>query len=143
MSQNTTSYTDSQTEGEPIVLPPPPTNGSLAERKLWAFRAYHGVGRDSQRVDEWTQEAIGNVFGVNVRTVRRWLNEDDIAEDVFGGLSERDRWVIYGMAITGGRVEEYFELLRLEKRTENAEVDAHAEPDDSEDDDTVFYPDID
>lgn len=79
-------------------------------------------------VDELTQKTISNVFGVTTRTVRRWLNNQPLADD----LSLKERRTLYSMAFTGGPIEEYWELLQLEREVE---PDLFARPDDSEDSD--------
>lgn len=69
-------------------------------------------------VEERTQQEIADVLGFSRQTIDRWMNRETIAPDIVGGLTRRQRLLLYGM-IVGGRTEracEYLTLLSLEER---------------------------
>ena len=110
------SESNSQTEGESSVLNTAPGSMTDSQKRIFAWRRWHGIGLGGQEIEEWTQKRIAGYLGVSERTVRRWVKEEPAP--VFEGLSQRERQFLFGSIIAGrGDVaEEYLSLLSLESR---------------------------
>jgi hypothetical protein len=86
-----------------------------AERRIFAWRRWYGIGPDGRKVEEWTQKKIAAHLGVSERTVRRWVKEEPAP--VFERLTRRQRLILYSMAVAGKveKAREYLLLLSLDR----------------------------
>ncbi|MFK8213258.1 helix-turn-helix domain-containing protein [Haloferax volcanii] len=89
------------------------------DRRLFAFRRYHGIGPEGRHMDEWTQQEIADYLDVSRQAVNRWLNRETfpLAEE----LSYCERITLYSIAVTGSAedLQEYFILRAMTERTQS------------------------
>lgn len=118
MPDRSSSQGSANGESRTRSLDSAPRDGSRVEQQIWAWRAYHGLAPGGRSVEERTQQEIADVLGFSRQIIDRWMNRETIAPDIVGGLTRRQRLLLYGM-IVGGRTEracEYLTLLSLEER---------------------------
>jgi hypothetical protein len=110
------SESNSQTERESSILNTAPGSMTDAEKRIFAWRRWYGIGPDGREVEEWKQKEIAAHLGVSERTVRRWVKEEPAP--IFQGLSRERRLLLYSMIVGERfeRAEEYLTLLDLEGR---------------------------
>lgn len=128
MPSESSSDGNTQTEGERDILNTAPGSLTDSQRRIFAWRRWHGIGVGGQEIEEWTQKRIAAHIGVSERTIRRWVKEEPAP--AFDNLSRRERGLLFGSIIAGrGDVaEEYLALLSLESRLTAGREQSHFRP---------------
>lgn len=89
-----------------------------SDKRIFAFRRYHGLGPDGRKMEEWTQQEIADYLGVSRQSVDRWLNRESMP--LAESLDPRARMTLYAIVSQGDTelLDEYLLLLDLEEEGE-------------------------
>lgn len=108
----------SKTERWSRLETPTPRYMTDSDKRIFAFRRYHGLGPDGRKMEEWTQQEIADSLGVSRQSVDRWLNREPMPG--VESLKLRECMTLYAIASQGDTelLNEYLLLRDLEEKGE-------------------------